>query len=128
MKTDKQGFPMTPSRNNTFGASYSTGVSDKKQQSTKKLQNSGGHQFNQRGGHANSKVQTRAQRPQSKRLIDHSQPPTVKTHRTDKNELDKNDEDVVMILDQSMMTESSKKFHPRQTQISPKKTVAAPQD
>ena len=61
-------------------------------------------------------------------MIDHSQPPAVKTHRTDKYELDKNDEDVVMILDQSMMTESSKKLRPTQADISPKKNYKYQQD
>ena len=71
---------------------------------------------------------TRAQRPQSKRLIDHSQPPTVKTHRTDKNDLDKNDEDVVTFINQSMMSESSNKLRPKQAEISPKKNYKYQQD
>ena len=62
---------------------------------------------------------TRAQRPQSKRLIDHSQPPAVKTHRTDKNVVDKNEEDVVTFLNQSMLSESSKKLRLSQAEIDP---------
>ena len=48
---ERSGIPITPSRNNNLRASYSSSVSNKKQQPIKKIQGTNNHQFGQRGGH-----------------------------------------------------------------------------
>ena len=81
---DKPPIPTTPSKPpSNFRASYGTG--NKKNPNVRKINTSSFHT----GGHIGSKVVTRAQRPSSKRMIDHSQPPAVKTHRTDRTDPEK---------------------------------------
>ena len=79
---DKPPFVSTPSKP---PASFKSNLATTGKKNTGNLRKANNNSFNRGGGNAN-KIPTRAQRPSSKRMIDHSQPPVVKTHRTDKSE------------------------------------------